>query len=256
MKKVKADFARIYSQYSPIEYIKYIVDELNYLLPFRAMEIFKPYQSELLSDKPLRTTVVGSGHGLDVVSLLFQMTPQEVLERWGNNTSAELHFTPSCEHVITIIDIEPEPLRFAKDINLCDNSFVANMCESYSSQLERHFCEETDVVVAVGVTSYIGAEGVRRIIRSAFVNGKATVLCFSVVKYLDVDGFVSVCMKYGLKVKKIGEDIMQRNYADEKEKKNICAILDQKGCLTNEDGTGLRTHLFLAYKAGTVFDRD
>lgn len=256
MKKVKADFAKIYSQYSPTEYIKYIVGELNYLLPFQAMDIFRPYQDRLLSDKPIRITVVGSGHGLDVVSLRFQMTPQEILERWGTSDTAGLPFSPFPEQVITIIDIEQEPLRFARDVNLCDNSLLANMCEPYSLELERHFREMTDVVVAVGVTSYIGPEGIGSIIRSAFVNGKALILCFSVVKYLDVEEFISTCMENGLKVKKIGNNILQRNYADNEEKGNIHSILKQKGCLADEDNTGLRSHLFIAYKAGTVFDNE
>ncbi|MDM8545651.1 hypothetical protein [Candidatus Venteria ishoeyi] len=254
MNNVKANFDNLYSQYLPTEYITHVVERLNYTLPFQAMKKFKPYQNALLSDKPLQISVVGSGYGLDIASLKFDITPQEILKRWNNTTTVRQLFSHCLEYEITAVDIEHEPLTFTKDVNLCEKIFVADMSHSYPVPLKQHFNEMTDIVIAMGLTSYVGVEGLERIVQSAFVNGKAKVLYFSIMKYLDIDDFIAVCLDAGLIVKNIGDNILQRHYFNEEEKNNICNILKHKNCFTKKDEEGLRSHLIIAHKPDDVLN--
>ena len=43
----KADFGNLYSAYSPVEYIKHIVQDLKYELPFLAMKKLKDQKLRL-----------------------------------------------------------------------------------------------------------------------------------------------------------------------------------------------------------------
>ncbi len=248
MTNPKADFGRLYSAYSPAEYVKHVVRDLRYELPFLAMSRLKYYSRALLHQDVIRVTIVGSCHGLDAVVLKYDLTMPEILTRWINDATVGLPFPASeSEYEVTLIDMEAEPLRFASEINLSNHSLVANLRQSYSAELKQHFAEMTDIVSAVGVTSYLGLEGMESIIQAAFVNGNAKVLYISVLKYLDTNAWVDICLKHGLAVCHIG-DLRQRSYKDEDEKQRIHGILKRKDLLSEADETGLVTSLFLAYK--------
>lgn len=249
IKNVKANFDDIYSQYYPTEYVSYLVGQLKYELPLHAMKRFKIYQQALLaSDNKLQITMVGSAHGLDAVALKFGLTPQDVLTRWTNDATVMLPFPSQLAYEITMIDIEAEPLRFASDINLCEKFFVANMQQPYSVQLEQHFNQMTDIVTCIGVTGYIGVEGVEKIIHSALINGKAKLFCFSMGKHLEENAFIEVCLKHGLVVRMIGSHFRQRRYENETEKQKMHQLLKQKNLMTQADEEDMRCNVFLAFK--------
>jgi len=249
MKNVKANFNDIYSQYCPTGYVNNLVGDIKYELPFHAMKRLKIYHQALLpTDNPIQVTMVGSAHGLDAVALKFDMTPQDILTRWTNDATVMLSFPSQPEYEMTMVDIEPEPLRFASDVNLCDKSFVANMKQQYSLQLEQHLNAMTDIVICIGATGYIGVDGVEKIIHSAFVNGKAKLFCFSMAKHLDENAFIEVCLKHGLVVRLIGSHFQQRFYKDETEKQKMLQLLKQKNIMTPADEEAILCNVFLAYK--------
>jgi hypothetical protein len=249
MKNIKANFNEIYSQYCPTEYVNYLVGELKYELPFHAMERLKIYHQTLLPiDDLIQVTMVGSAHGLEAASLKFDVTPQDILTRWTNDATVMLSFPSQSKYEITMIDIEAEPLRFASDIKLCEKSFVANMQQPYSVQLEQHLNEMTDIVICIGATGYIGVDGVEKIINSAFLNGKAKLFCFSIGKHLDEKAFIEVCLKYGLVVRMIGSHFQQRCYQDETEKQKMHQVLKQKNIMTQADENAITCNVFLSYK--------
>ena len=249
MNNVKANFNDIYSQYYPTEYANNLIGELKYRLPFEAMKRLKNYHQALLpNNNQIRVTMVGSGYGVDAVSLKYDITPQELLARWTNDATVMLPFASHSEYEITMIDIEVEPLRFASDIKLCDKYFVANMQQPYSVQLEQHLNKMTDIVTCIGVTGYIGVNGVEKIIQSAFVNGKTKLFCFSVVKYLDTNAFVEVCLKHGLVVQTLCSNCWQRCYKDEAEKQKIHQVLKQKNIFTQEDEKAIMCNVFISYE--------
>ncbi len=249
MKNIKANFNDIYSQYYPTGYVNNLIGDLKYELPFHAMKSLKNYhQTVLSSDNLIRVTMVGSGHGLDAAALKYDITPQELLARWTNDATVMLPFTSESEYELTMIDIETEPLRFASDIKLSEKSFVANMQQPYSVQLEQHLNEMTDIVTCIGVTGYIGVDGLEKIIHSAFVNGKAKLLCFSVVKYLNTNAFIDICLKHGLIIQTLCSNCWQRCYKDEAEKQKIHQVLKQKNLLTQEDEKAIMCNVFISYK--------
>ncbi|EAY30233.1 hypothetical protein M23134_08055 [Microscilla marina ATCC 23134] len=170
------------------------------------------------------------------------------MTRWGNEDTVERPFPASDQKVkISLIDAQSEPLRFAKDINLADHSFVANLNAPYSEGLKYHLANETDVITAFGVTSYLGVEGTERIIQEALINGNTQLFCFSVVKYLNPTDFVELCRKCNLEVQQINE-LPQRAYKNQTEQERVTRTLKEKGMYTRDDEENLMTLMFLAYK--------
>ena len=186
--------------------------------------------------------------------LKYDLTMPEILTRWGHEATVGLPF-PAAQsgYELTLVDMEAEPLRFAKDVKLCEHVIVADLSKPYSAELTRHFAEMTDIVSAIGVTSYIGLEGLENIIQATLVNGKTKVLCFSVLKYLDTKAWVDICLKHGLVVCHLG-DLRQRSYHSEEEKQKIHQTLTKKNLLSEADETGLMTSLFLAYKEDIILN--
>lgn len=248
MKSPKANFDRFYSVYSPTAYVNYLIGELNYELPFQTIEAISHYIQRLTSSPPIQVTIVGSAHGLDVVALKYDMTSEEILARWTNEATVRQPFPAvGSDYEITLIDIEPEPLRFASDVNLSDKSFVANLSASFSEPLEQHFREMTDIIIATGVISYLGVDGLDRLIQTAFVKGKAKLLSFSALKFLDTNAYIKICLKHGLLVRKLIES-PHRSYKNEIEKQRVKQVLKSQDMLSEEDESGLAGYVFLAYK--------
>lgn len=253
---IKANFNEMYSVYSPQAYVQNLVQDLDYRLPFQAMEKLNQYSQTLLPQSPIRVSIVGSCHGLDAVALKYNLTAQDVMERWGSEETVEQPFPASDLGIeVSLIDSQAEPLRFARDINLADHSFVANLNQPYPLELEEHFANQTDVVTAFGVTSYLGVEGMEKIIQAAFINGNTKLFCFSVVKYLDAAAFVDICREYGLEVQQIGE-LSQRAYKNEAEQQRITQSLQEQELFTEDDESNLMTLLFLAYKKDLLDESD
>ena len=245
MSTPKANFDNIYAMYSPTIYVEYLIGELNYQLPFQTMGKLRHYIEQLALESPIQVTIIGSAHGLDVVALKYEMASEKILARWTNETTVRQPF-PAIEspYEITLIDIEAEPLRFAADVQLSDKSFVADLSAPFSVQLEQHFQEMTDIIIATGMISYIGVDGLERIIEAAFVNGKANLLTFSALKFLEIDAFINVCQKHGLLVRKIIHS-PHRNYKNDAEKQRVKQTLKNKGILSAEDELGLMGYVFL-----------
>lgn len=252
MSSPKANFDNIYAMYSPTAYVKHLIGELNYQLPFQTMEALKLYIERLYPETPPETaidaTIVGSSHGLDVVALKYEMTAQDILARWGNEATVRQPF-PQIEsrYEMTLIDIEPAPLRFAADVKLADKSFVADLSAPLAAPLEQHLSEMTDIIIATGVISYLGVEGLERMLEAAFVKGKAKLLAFSALKFLDNNGFLEVCQRHGLTVRKIVH-APHRSYKSDAEKQRVKALLKRLGILSEEDESGLMGYVFVAYK--------
>ncbi len=245
---IKASFDDLYAMYSPKEYVRTLMQDLNYDLPFHTMGKLKAYLHALLPQDTVRTTFVGSSHGLDAVALKYDFKPEEILARWTDDDTIEQPF-PSSESGIeaTFIDAQPEPLRFAHNVNLAEKSLVANLTQPYSDELQDHFTRMTDVVTAIGVTSYLGPEGLEQIVETAFVNGDAQLLCFAVVKYLHTNALLLTCKKHGLGIYKLGE-MHQRAYRDDSERVRVTDALRARGILTPEDEHNSISSVFLAYR--------
>ncbi|MEM7539061.1 MAG: hypothetical protein AAF639_43285 [Chloroflexota bacterium] len=248
----KANFDNIYAMYSPKQYVEYLVGELNYELPFQTVAELQTYIDAVYPEKsptnPVEIAVIGSSHGLDAVALNYGMTSAEIMARWSDETMVTMPFDDGdASYTCTLIDIEPEPLRFALDVNLAKQIFVADLSHDLSADLAVYFRTMADVIVGTGMISYMGVEGLDRLLQAAFGEGKAQLFCFSALKFLEVDAFITVCKKYGLVVEKIIHG-HHRIYQSEAEKQRVQGLLVSKGLLSEEDEHGLDGYVFLAYR--------
>lgn len=245
---VKANFDDLYSVYTPSGYVQYLVKDLHYHLPFLAMEKIAHYCTRLLPQDRFRVTVIGSSYGLDAVALKYDLGPDDILERWTNESTVLSPLPKSgSQFELTLVDIESEPLRFAHDINLSDHSFVANLNQDHPTELSRHLAEKTDIISAIGVTSYLDLESVDKILQTAFVDGDASIFYFSLLKYLDVQAFIDSCNRHGLYVRFLG-DVAQRLYKDNSEKQRVHETLKSRAIFGEPDETDLMASLFIAYR--------
>ena len=245
---VKASFDMIYTQYSPKAYIEAVIVGLQYRLPFFIVREIKKIRASLFGQNVVRTTILGSCHGLEAASLRYDFAPVEIIDRWRNAEVMTTPFSKPTTYEVTLVDIEPEPLRFASDVGLCEHRFVADMCCPYSQELTHHLKTETDLLIAVGVAYYIGVEGVERLLETAFTNSQTSLFCFSIPKYLDPDVFTMLCRKYGLSIQTIGFNLPQRLYRSAEEKEMICTLLKSKNLYSSGDDTALRCHVYFATK--------
>lgn len=249
----KANFDNIYAMYSPKAYVQYLVGELGYQLPFQTMAELGKYIQQGNFEQPIQATIIGSAHGLDAVALKYKMTAAEILARWSNEATISQSFKDDVprgqtQYVCTFIDIEPEPLRFATDVKLADQAFVADLGKVLSPALVHHFRQHSDIIIGTGMISYIGVAGLAALLQAAFVEGKAQLFCFSALKFLEIDVYLAVCAEYGLSVRKI-IDAPHRLYKDEHEKQQIKQLLASQGRLSEEDEQGLAGYVFLASQA-------
>lgn len=249
----KAELTSCYTRYSPKEYASYLLDALNYDVPFGTMKAMKPYSDALVSDRGVRMTFAGSSYGFDSAALLHNVTRADLIKRWTDDETVFEKFPPhNSDNDVTMIDIEPEPLRFATDVRLCDRSFVANLARPYAPELERHLNDATDMLVASGVTSYIGLDGLERLLQAGFADGRVKFLCFSALRYLDSEAFVNACHRHGLIVRKIRDDLKQRDYASEEEQRSVLAALDRKGIRTQADERDMLFEVYIAFAPETT----
>lgn len=245
---IKARFADFYSCQSPTPYISRLVHELDYRAPFDAMDKFRPFLVGMLPNSCRRIAIAGSGYGLESAVLKYNATQASIVARWTDAATFAQPFPRSNSGVeATLIDQHPEPLRFAREVNLADHTFVADLGRPYSAELEKHLATRIDAVTAIGVTSYLNEEGFERLIRTVFAVGKAKLFCFSLLKYMDHERFVDICRNYGLFVQRLGP-IRQRLYSDAGELERVGSTLREKRLWTDSDEAHLMSELYLASK--------
>ena len=247
---LKASFRNLYSEYSPKEYVKIFIEKLDYRPPFRIMSEVKQYSRAILPEGVIRLTILGSAHGLDSAVLKHGIQSEEIIQRWTDDATLKVPFPSSDSgYEITLVDIEPESLRYAKDMNLAEHTFMANLRRPYSAELKKHLSEHTDIIIAGGITSYIGIEGTEQVFNTCFTHGNVKAMFFSVLKYLDIQKWRELCQQYNLVLHEIGE-FRQRWYKHADEKTRICAKLKAQGTLDSLDKEGLMSGLFLATPEG------
>lgn len=244
MTQVKASFDDYYKVYSPQAYTSRIVNDIDYHLPFHAASLLKEYLNGHTTT--LNTVVLGSGHGLDVTALKYNYTPQDILSHW-------LHKEPS-EHIfeggdsrfkITMVDLYEQPLQFARDVGLCDHYYACNLVQEWPQDLLQVVNHETDLLICVGVTTYLGKETFGKIVKLV-ERSQVRYFCFSVVSYIKEE-FISLFDEANLKLHCIGR-FRQRDYADASEREKILDFLIKNQICSPEDEQCLMTSVYVASK--------
>ena len=245
---MKASFTPSYSNYYPCDYVKLLLRQLDYQLPFTAVRSLKKYLHALLGLDCTRVALIGSGYGIEATALRHDLSAQGVVERWSEESAALHPFEGSefnCH--LSMFDIEQGPLEFARDTGLAQKVFPADLTQPYSAAVQRELSTETDVVIVFGAMTYIGLSGFRLLVNTAFKNGNAKLLAYSILKYQDNNPVRRTLNEAGLCVRKIGANLKQRDYKNSDEREKVTAALGLQNKCTPEDEVDLRFDLYIAY---------
>ncbi|MCI5127267.1 MAG: hypothetical protein D3907_01940 [Candidatus Electrothrix sp. AUS3] len=245
----KASFDDLYKKYSPVPYCSCLLSELDYRLPFNAMNLLKKHISSCEQMETLNTLIIGSGHGLDSAALKYNCTFEEILETpfCSEESCTCMPLDGNPQFNITMTDINESPLRFARNFGLCNNFFVYDMSGNLTEEMLYFLKNEVDLAICTGVTSYLDRSAFSRLTEALLVEGKAKYLCFSLLGYLN--DRIDIIENFGLQVCKLG-DVKQRNYRDQDEKIGILKLLrSQKQDIPGSEEC-LMTSVYIAQQAG------
>ena len=243
----KASFDEQYKLYSPKSYVQFFLRDLSYRLPFEAMTLLGDYLAQLLETSTvLETAIVGSCHGLDSAVLKYGYTYDDILKYWlEGDPDDHVFYGGNPMYEITMIDINPEPLRFAKHVGLCKGYYRCNMKEALPKALSFFLEEKDDLLIAVGITTYLGLEYFQRL-GQLVERSQIRFFCFSLPSFIR-ESYLEIAAQSTLTLKVLG-DIDQRQYNDDDEKSRVLEMLKEQGAYSPRDDSGLVSSICVAYK--------
>lgn len=243
----KASFDEQYRLYSPQSYVQFFLKDLNYRLPFEAMTLLGNYLKHIDNNEVLETAIIGSCHGIDSAVLKYGYTYDDILKYWLYN-KPEHHIFQGGNPLyrITMVDINEEPLRFAKDVGLCHNYYRCNMKEALPEDLLSFLEQSVDLLISVGIVTYLGLQDFHKLLRLV-ERSNVKYFCFSLPSFIR-SAYINIFESSGLTVKILG-DINQRQYQDEGEKSRVIEALKEQGHYSTRDDAMLVASICVAYKA-------
>lgn len=243
---MKHNFDAAYVQPTPSMYAEQILSELDYQLPFAAMQKLQPlYQEMAKRQQPTKITVLGSSYGMEAACLKGENSLLDLVARWSNDTRVYESFPATPEYQINFVDIQQQPLEYAQQVGLCDSYLVADMSQTFAEDLVYLLKHESDLVTGIGLAYYIGATGFRQLVENALVKGNAQALCYSLPNFHDDTYLKETCKMHGLSIEQLGDKVRQRNYANAQEQQVIQAALKEKGGFSEMDEDYITTNLYL-----------
>ena len=244
----KASFDECYRRYSPQLYSSLLLKGLNYRLPFEAMQLFRDYLDSLVLPNDLKVTFLGSGHGLESAALKYRYTCDDILQHWLNDDPHKHVFSSADPRFkVTMIDINEPPLQFAYDVGLCDRFFVCDLTKEFPEEIDVILNNETDLLVCVGATTYIGLDSFNRLVQIV-ERSNIQYFCFSLASFIS-SSYLIALNQSNLQLHSLGQ-IKQRDYKDDVEKTRILESLIMENNCSAEDNYGLTTSVFIAQKRG------
>lgn len=244
MTKIKASFDDYYKVYSPQPYTERIVDEMGYRLPFTTAHLLKEYLQD--HQATLKTSILGSSHGLDAVALKYNYTPQDILKYWLHGEPTEHHFQGGDSRFkITMIDQYEPPLQFAQDVGLCESFYTCNLVQDWPQDLLNTVNYETDLLLCIGVTTYLGEEVFHEIVQLV-EKSQIQYFCFSVVSYVR-DAYVTCFKGSNLNLHHLGRT-RQRDYANQNEQQKTIDFLRSHNIYSPDDEACLMTSIYVVHK--------
>ncbi|MGH8000509.1 MAG: hypothetical protein ACREPR_14040 [Brasilonema sp.] len=240
----KASFDSCYQNYSPKEYARKLVDEAEYYLPFQAASLLREYLST--HAEALNTTVIGSGHGLDIAALKYGYTHNEILEFWSSDDAQNHSFADGDSRFkVVMVDISAPPLQFASDVGLCSSFYVCDLTGPWPKDLSDLLSQGTDLLICIGAAAYFGKDTFSRIIDTVR-NGRIKYFYFSALSIVEKE-YISLFENSKLSLERIGR-VRQRGYVDADEQQRIVRSLVENDCCFVEDRECLMTSLYIASK--------
>ena len=243
----KANFDECYAVYSPSLYVSILLKDLDYRLPFDTMSLLDKHLHETLESDDLKAVFLGSGHGLEPAALKYGCTHGDILRLWLQQNPLEYSFKDDAAlpFGVVMVDINAEPLRFARDVGLCDRFCCCDISKDLPEELDCFLRQEADLLVCIGVTSYIGLQGFERLVRLVEASNIKH-FCFSLTSFISTS-YLEVFERSNLQLQKLG-DVRQRSYKNEEEESKILETLIAQGKCTLADKRGLMAAVFMASK--------
>ena len=242
----KASFDECYRQYSPQLYSSLLLKGLNYRLPFEAMQLFRGYLDGATLPNDLKITFLCSGHGLESAALKYRYTCEDILQYWlDDDPRGHIFSGGDPRFKVTMIDINESPLQFAYDVGLCDRFFLCDLTKAFPEEIEILLNKDTDLLVCVGATTYIGLHSFNRLVQIV-ESSKIQYFCFSLASFIN-SSYLMALNQSNLQLYKLGH-VKQRDYKDDVERSRILESLIMENSCSTEDHSGLTTSVFVAQK--------
>ncbi|MDV3353575.1 hypothetical protein QGP82_33185 [Leptothoe sp. LEGE 181152] len=240
----KASFNEYYHLYSPQPYVQALLKETQYTLPFDAMQIVSSHLKQLDYFENLNVLFLGSGHGTEVAALKYGYSYEKILQHWlASDPKKHIFSEGNSNLTITMVDINEAPLRFAYDVGLCQHFHICDLTNPWPEKLSTVVKNDTDLLVCVGATTYIGLDNFKHLIK---LIGESNVkhFYFSLASFI-CDSFLEIFDDSNLHLKKLGH-VRQRNYKNDEERLKITSNLKLQNRYSNDDEDGLTASIYIA----------
>ena len=250
--KVKKDFTDIYTQNSPVEYLKEM-DRLEYSISDSTKPLYNSVieQLEETLSRPINVLDLGSSYGINSSLMKYNLTMSELNDFFLNGTEHTKKETKQFYEECTSndnmnfyqIDISEEALKFSEEMNLCERGMNVDLEAEKLNLLES--LPKMDIVIATGCIGYIGYKAflnLLRVIKNRQSNSfeseteyVAPIFAFSVLRMFDMKDIEEAFETYGYSIVKSDiKPILQRNFSDPKEKAQTVSLLHHMGIDTKK----------------------
>ena len=250
--KIKKDFTDIYTQDSPVQYLKEM-ERLGYSIADSTKPLYNSIIEKMEDDlsRPINVLDLGSSYGINSSLMKYNLTMSELSDFFLNGfepTKKETkRFYEKCTRNDNLnffqIDISKEALKFSEEMNLCERGLDIDLEDENPNLLES--LPNMDIVIATGCVGYIGYKAFLNLLKmiknrqSNYIESETEhitpIFAFSVLRMFDMKDIEEAFETYGYSIVKSDiEPIIQRNFSDLKEKTQTISLLQDMGIDTEE----------------------
>ena len=255
--KIKKDFSEIYTQNSPVPYLKEM-RRLEYRIANITKSFYQYLANTLYQDlsRPIEILDIGSSYGINSSLLIYDITMYELDNFFlnGNNTPTNEQTVKFFKNLpklnpqfrFSLIDTSSQALRFAEDMELCTQTFCINLEQDEVSSNASRQLGVVDMIIATGCVGYIGHKSFMKLFEAINHRAKSEqnqyesknssgiipkpLFAFSVLRIYPVDEIQKVFEKNGfVLIKSEIPPFRQRHFADNQEQTDIISLLKERG---------------------------
>ena len=254
--KIKKDFSEIYTQDSPVPYLKEM-RRLEYRIANITKSFYQYLANTLYQDlsRPIEILDIGSSYGINSSLLIYDITMSELDNFFlnGNNTPTNEQTVKFFKNLpklnpqfrFSLIDTSSQALRFAEDMELCTQTFCINLEQDEVSSNASRQLGVVDMIIATGCVGYIGHKSFMKLFEAINHRAKSEqnqyesknssgiipkpLFAFSVLRIYPVDEIQKVFEKNGfVLIKSKIPPFRQRHFADNQEQTDIISLLKER----------------------------
>ncbi|QMU53584.1 MAG: hypothetical protein GKS07_00845 [Nitrosopumilus sp.] len=250
--KIKKDFTDIYTQDSPVEYLREM-DRLGYSISDSTKPLYNSIIEKLeeTASRPINVLDLGSSYGINSSLMKYNLTMSELSDFFLNGSEPTKKETKQfyekciCNDNLNFfqIDISKEALKFSEEMNLCERGLDVDLEDGNPNLLE--LLPKMDIVIATGCVGYIGYKAflnILKVVKNRQSNSSESktehatpVFAFSVLRIFDMKDIEETFETYGYAIVKSDiKPIIQRKFSDPKEKTETVSLLHDMGIDTEK----------------------